>query len=61
MAFIVELLMDMLVFEDPASDDVMYCPECDKEHYNGEEFCTDCGTELVTSLKAYMVVEFGDY
>jgi predicted amidophosphoribosyltransferase len=39
----------------------MYCPECDKGHRNGEEFCTDCGTELVTSLKFYMMCEFGDY
>lgn len=61
MAFIVELLMDMLVFEDPSLDEVMYCPECDKEHYNGEEFCTDCGTELVTNLKFYMMIEYGDY
>lgn len=38
MAFIVELLMDMLVFEDPSLGEVMYCPECDKEHRNGEEF-----------------------
>lgn len=42
-------------------DEVMYCPECDKEHRNGEEFCTDCGTELVTKLKFYMMVEYGDY
>ena len=61
MAFIVELLMDMLVFEDPSSNEVMYCPECDKKHYNGEEFCTDCGTELVTNLKFYMMIEYGDY
>ena len=61
MAFIVELLMDKIVFEDPSLDEVMYCPECDKEHYNGEEFCTDCGTELVTKLKFYMMIEYGDY
>lgn len=60
MAFIVELLMDKIVFEDPL-DEVMYCPECDKEHYNGEEFCTGCGTELVTKLKFYMMIEYGDY
>lgn len=60
-AFIVELLMELLVFEDPASDEVMYCPECEKEHYNGEKTCTDCGTELITSLEFYMLVEFGDY
>lgn len=61
MAFIVELLRVMLVFEDPSLDEVMYCPECDKEHRNGEELCTDCGTELVTSLKFYMMCEFDDY
>lgn len=39
----------------------MYCPECDKEHYNGEKFCTDCGTEVVTKLKFYIMIEYGDY
>ena len=51
-AFVVEILMNTLVFEDSSSDEcVMYCPDCGEDYDNGEEACPDCGTKLVTEFE----------
>lgn len=55
-AFVVEILMNTIVFEDPLLDKgVMYCPDCGEDYHNGEESCPDCGTELVTKFEMDML------
>ena len=55
-AFVIEILMNTLVFEDSLSDEgVMYCPDCGEDYNNGEELCPDCGTELVTEFEITML------
>ena len=55
-AFVIEILMNTLVFEDSLSDEgVMYCPDCGEDYDNGEELCPDCGTKLVTEFEITML------
>ena len=55
-AFVVEILMNTLVFEDPLLDKgMMYCPSCGEAYDNGEELCPDCGTKLVTEFEITML------
>ena len=55
-AFVIEILMNTLVFEDPSSDEGwMYCPDCGENYHNGEESCPDCGTKLVTEFEITML------
>ena len=55
-AFVIEILMNTLVFEDSLSDEgVMYCPDCGEDYNNGEELCPDCGTKLVTEFEITML------
>lgn len=55
-AFVIEILMNTLVFADPLLDKgVMYCPDCGEDYDNGEELCPDCGTELVTEFEITML------
>ena len=55
-AFVVEILMNTLVFEDPSSDEGwMYCPDCGEAYENGEESCPDCGINLVTGFEITML------
>ena len=55
-AFVIEILMNTVVFEDSLSDEgVMYCPDCGEDYDNGEELCPDCGTELVTEFEITML------
>ena len=60
-AFVIEILMNTLVFEDPLLDEgVMYCPDCGEDYHNGEESCPDCGTELVTGFEITMLEYKGE-
>ena len=55
-AFVIEILMNTLVFEDTLLDEgVMYCPDCEEAYDNGEELCPDCGTKLVTEFEITML------
>lgn len=55
-AFVVEILMNTLVFEDSLLDEsVMYCPDCGESYDNDEELCPDCGTKLVTEFEITML------
>lgn len=54
-AFVIEILMNTLVFEDPSDEVVMYCPDCGEAFDNGEELCADCGTKLVTEFEITML------
>lgn len=55
-AFVVEILMNTLVFENQSSDEGwMYCPDCGEDYHNGEESCPDCGTKLVTEFEITML------
>ena len=55
-AFVIEILMNTLVFDDPLLDEgVMYCPDCGEDYQNGEELCPDCGTKLVTEFEITML------
>lgn len=59
-AFVIEILINTLVFEDPLLDEgVMYCPDCGESYHNGEESCPDCGTELVTEFEMDMLIYKG--
>ena len=60
-AFVIEILMNTLVFEDPLLDKgVMYCTDCGEDYYNGEEVCPDCGTKLVTEFEFDMLEYKGE-
>ena len=55
-AFVIEILMNTLVFEDHLLDEgVMYCPDCGEDYHNGEKSCPDCGTNLVTGFEMDML------
>ena len=55
-AFVIEILMNTIVFEDSSLDDgVMYCPNCGEDYHNGEKSCPDCGTNLVTGFEMDML------
>ena len=55
-AFVIEILMNTIVFEDPLLEEgVMYCPDCGEDYHNGEELCPDCGTKLVTEFEITML------
>ena len=55
-AFVIEILMDIIVFEDPLLDKWgMYCPDCGEAYRNGEELCADCGTKLITEFDITML------
>ncbi|MBO6110422.1 MAG: zinc ribbon domain-containing protein [Methanobrevibacter sp.] len=55
-AFVAEILMNTLVFEDSLLDEsVMYCPDCGESYDNDEELCPDCGTKLVTEFEITML------
>lgn len=60
-AFVIEILMNTLVFEDSLSDeDVMYCPDCGEDYHNDEELCPECGTKLVTEFEITMLEYKGE-
>lgn len=60
-AFVIEILMNTLVFENSLSDEgMMYCPDCGEDYDNGEELCPDCGTKLVTEFEITMLEYNGE-
>lgn len=60
-SFVIEILMNTLVFEDTLLDEgVMYCPDCEEAYDNGEELCPDCGTKLVTEFEITMLEYKGE-
>ena len=54
-AFVIEILMNTLVFEDPSDEIVMCCPDCGNVYVNGEESCPECGTKLITEFEMHML------